>query len=199
MWTLLLGLDTCISEQQVCAAYVDPFGANSRFLLNVLEHVNALLGYKAFHTEQLTVCREWDHACFKQYLVPMKDVVFEGTFLWAGTRVPMIRSQKFGTEQRAKLWYVAGVRQLLTLHCKDAKYGMMSRLWAACHANVKDRQRSQDLDDFIRGRQYLILMNLWLLCATPMLDLLWYAASIIEKEAGIGGAEKKSRHKERPR
>ena len=124
----------------------------------------------------------------------MKDVVFEGTFLWTGTRVPIIRSQKFGTEQRVKLWYVAGVRQLLTLHCKDAKYGMMSRLWAACHANVKDRQRSQDLDDFIRGRQYLILMNLWLLCATPMLDLLWYAASIIEKETGIAGAEKESRH-----
>ena len=71
MWTLLLGLDTCSSEQQVRAAYADPFGANSRFLLNALEHVNALLGYRAFHSEQWTVHREWNNLCFKQYLVPI--------------------------------------------------------------------------------------------------------------------------------
>ena len=194
MWTLLLGIDTCSSEQQVRAAYVDPFGANPRFLLNALEHINALLGYEAFHPEQWTVCREWDNACFKQYLVPMKDVVFEGTLLWAGTRVPIFRSQKFGTEQRAKLWEGAGVRQLLSLHCKAAKYGMVSRFWAACRANIEDRQRSQDLDDYIRGLQYLILMNLWLLRATPIADLLWYAAIIMEKEAWIADAEKESRH-----
>ena len=194
MWTLLLGLDTCSSEQQIRAAYVDPFGANSRFLLNALDHVNALLGYKAFHREQWTVCREWDNACFKQYLVPMKDVMFEGTLLWAGTRVPIIRSQKFGTEQRTKLWEGAGVRQLLSLHCKDLKYGMVNRLWVGCRAKIVDRQRSQDLDDYIRGRQHLIPKNLWLLCVTPMLDLLGYAARIIEKEAWIAGAEKESRH-----
>ena len=58
IWTLLLGLDTCSSEQQVHAAYTDPFGANSRFLLNALKHVNAVLGYRAFHLEQWTVHRD---------------------------------------------------------------------------------------------------------------------------------------------
>ena len=138
IWTLLLGLDTCSSEQLVRAAYVDPFGINSRFLLNALEHVNSLLGYKAFHPEQWTVYREWDNACFKQYLEPMRDVTFEGTLLRAGTRVSIIQSQKYGTEQRAKLWEGAGVRQLLSLHCKDAKYGMVSRLWTHCRANIED-------------------------------------------------------------
>ena len=195
MWTLLLGLDTCTSEQQVRAAYVDPFGVNTRFLLNALEHVNALLGYKAFHPEQWTVCRDWENLCFKQYLVPTEDVMFEGTLLSAGTRVPVIQSQKFNTEQRAKLWDGAGVRQLLSLHCKDTKYGMLSRLWARCRANIEDRQRSQDLDDYVRGgRQFLISMNLWLLCTTPILDLLWYAASIMYREAWLAGFEKYSRH-----
>ena len=140
MWTLLLGLDTCSSEQQVRAAYADPFGANSRFLLNALEHVNALLGYRALHSEQWTVHREWDNLCFKQYLVPIEDVTFEGTLLRAGTRVLVSQSQKFNTEYRAKLWEGAGVRQLLSLRCQDAKYGMLSRLRARCCANIEDRQ-----------------------------------------------------------
>ena len=103
MWTLLLGLDTCSSEQQVRAAYADPFGANSRFLLNALEHVNALLGYRAFHSEQWTVHREWKNLFFKQYLVPWEDVMFERTLLKAGTRILVSQSQKFNTEHRAKL------------------------------------------------------------------------------------------------
>lgn len=110
MSTLFLGLDTCSSEQQVRAAYVDPCGADSRFLLNALEHINALLEYRAFQPEQWAVYREWDNLCFKQYPVPMEDVIFEGTLLRAGTRVLVIQSQKFDSEQRAKLWDGAGVR-----------------------------------------------------------------------------------------
>ena len=139
MWTLLLGIDTCISEQLVRAAYADSFGINSSFLLNALEHVNTLLGYKAFHPEQWTVSREWNNSCIKQYLVPMKDVVFEGTLLWAGRKVPIIHSQKFDTEQRTKLWDGAGVRPLLSLRYKDTKFGMLSRIWARCRANIEDR------------------------------------------------------------
>ena len=86
-------------------------------------------------------------------MVPGEDVLFEGTVLEAGTSVPIIQSQQSGTEQMVKLSDGAGVRKLLSLRCKDAKDGMVSRIWGSCRANMENRQRFQTLKDHSRGRQ----------------------------------------------
>ena len=71
---------------------------------------------------------------------PMEDVMFEGTLLKAGTRILVSQSQKFNTEHRAKLWEGAGVRHSFSSRCRDTKYGMLSRPWARCCANIEGRQ-----------------------------------------------------------
>lgn len=123
MSTMLVGLDSCKSEDTVRAAYDDGTGFNTSFLLNALEHVNTLLGYEVFRTKEWIVHGEWIRGCYKQYLVPLVDVVFEDTHFEAGTKVYMVQSQKYGPQEKARLWEAAKLRQLQGWCCRDVAYG----------------------------------------------------------------------------
>jgi uncharacterized SAM-dependent methyltransferase len=121
--TMLIGLDSCKSEKRVRAAYNDPDGLNAKFLLNALEHVNKLLGYEAFCTQEWVVQGEWIDGCYKQCLVPLRDVDFEGTCLAAGTKVHMVQSQKYGAQDKTRLWGSAGFRELHNWRYEEDAYG----------------------------------------------------------------------------
>ncbi|KAG7006621.1 hypothetical protein G7Y79_00013g033930 [Physcia stellaris] len=102
----LLGLVQSLNEQRVFGAYNDSDGLNAAFILNVLDHANAVLGYDAFDRSEWTVCGEWNKVkgSHDQYLVPQKDVIFEGAILKAQTRILVVSSLKYDSKQRAQLW-----------------------------------------------------------------------------------------------
>ena len=92
-------------------------------MLNALEHVDKLLGYEAFCTQEWVVQGKWINGCYTQCLVTLRDVDFEGTCLTTGTKVQMVQSQKYGAQDKARLWGSAGLTELQSLRYKDDAYG----------------------------------------------------------------------------
>lgn len=121
--TMLIGLDSCKSEKRVRAAHEDPDGLNAKFLLNALEHVDKLLGYEAFCTQEWVVQGKWIDGCYTQSLVTLRDVDFEGRCLATGTKVHMVQSHKYGAHDRARLWGSAGLTELQSWRYEDDAHG----------------------------------------------------------------------------
>lgn len=111
---IIIGLDACKSGERIHRAYNDPYGLNAQFMLNALDHANSILGYEAFQSEDWTVRGEWSEpdGCHDQYLVPLKDVEFEGVSLQAGEMVHVVHSYKYDVVQKAQLWKKAGLREV---------------------------------------------------------------------------------------
>lgn len=123
--SLLVGLDACTDEQRVFGAYNDPGGLNATFILNALDHANAVLGYDAFDRSEWTVRGEWNKAqgSHDQYLVPQKDVIFEGTILKARSKIPIVSSLKYDFKQRTQLWEWARCMGFERWSSQDGSYG----------------------------------------------------------------------------
>ena len=122
---IIIGLDSCNSGDRIHRAYNDLYGLNSRFMLNALDHANSVLGYEAFRSEDWTVRGVWSEqtGCHNQYLVPRKDVEFEGVCLQAGEMVHVVHSYKYDTVAKAQLWEKAGLREAEEWRRTDEHYG----------------------------------------------------------------------------
>lgn len=121
---MLIGLDGCTVGEKVYSAYNDTQGLNRRFILNALDHANAVLGYKAFDPRGWAVRGEWDATTgsHDQYLVPLQDVKFEGKCLKAGQRILIVNSFKYDIKQQARLWKAANLTEKARWKNSDGSY-----------------------------------------------------------------------------
>lgn len=103
---VIIGLDGNTDSATVWNAYNDFAGDNRRFVMNALSHANHDLGYEAFHPSEWTVEGVWDarDKCHNQYVVPLKDVTFEGTRLKKDERIMVCQSYKWDHVERKDLW-----------------------------------------------------------------------------------------------
>ncbi|KAL8797303.1 MAG: hypothetical protein Q9195_000457 [Heterodermia aff. obscurata] len=123
--SLLVGLDGCTDAQRVFLAYNDPDGLNTAFILNALDHANVVLGYIAFDRSAWTVRGEWNNAkgSHDQYLVPQKDVEFEGAILKASSKIAIVSSMKYDFKQKNQLWEGAKCMEIGRWSNQDGSYG----------------------------------------------------------------------------
>ncbi|KAH9821439.1 Histidine-specific methyltransferase, SAM-dependent [Teratosphaeria destructans] len=123
---VIIGLDACKDQERVWRAYNDIDGANERFILNVLDHTNSQLGYKAFDRRHWTVVGEWDaeQGRHTQHLVPCNDVEFEGTRLEKGEKIFVVHSHKYDAAQRSTLWDAARLKEDRSYMTEDGNYGL---------------------------------------------------------------------------
>lgn len=111
---LIIGLDGCKDGEKVWHAYNDSENHNDGFIRNALEHANRLLGKEIFHQDEWERRGEWNDKLgrHEQYLVPRKDVWFEGHCLKAGEKIFVVSSHKYDNEERHQLWLGAGLSEL---------------------------------------------------------------------------------------
>ena len=126
---MLLGLDGCKNEKRVFRAYNDSRNANVQFIANALNHANAVLGYSAFRQHEWKVVGEWNErdGCHSQFLVPLKDVNFEGTILKAGKKILMAHSHKYDAQDRATLWSGSVMKEVQSWTTHDRSYGELAQ------------------------------------------------------------------------
>lgn len=110
---VLVGLDACQDKDKVYHAYNDKQGKTHEFVLNGLLHANRLLGKDVFQLRDWKVIGEYDEAGGRHqaFYSPMKDVVVDGAFIEAGTRIRVEESYKYSSSQSNKLWRKAGLVQ----------------------------------------------------------------------------------------
>lgn len=103
---VIIGLDGNTDGATVWNAYNDFAEDNCRFVMNALSHANYDLGFEAFRPSEWTVEGVWDAVdkCHNQYVVPLKDVILEGTFLRKGERIMVCQSYKWDHVERKRLW-----------------------------------------------------------------------------------------------
>ncbi|KAI4862287.1 histidine-specific methyltransferase [Hypoxylon rubiginosum] len=123
---IIISLDGCKDHRKVWAAYNDKGGANKRFILNVLENANAHLGYKAFDPKDWTVRGEWDvdGGRHVQYILPLRDLSFEGHHLHEGEKVLVVYSYKFDEEDKRQLWGQSRLKDIGRYMNDDESYGL---------------------------------------------------------------------------
>ncbi|KAL8964816.1 MAG: hypothetical protein Q9183_004202, partial [Haloplaca sp. 2 TL-2023] len=108
---MLVGVDACQDKDKVYHAYNDRLGKTHEFLLNGLRHANRLLGKEVFQTGDWKVIGEYDEVAGRHqaFYSPIKDVVIDGMFIEAGTRIRVEESYKYSIAQSDELWYRAGL------------------------------------------------------------------------------------------
>ena len=123
--SILVGVDACMTPERVRLAYNDPAGLNARFILNALDHANSLLGHSVFSKADWTVRGEWNAAlgAHDQYLVPLRDVVFQNKLLERGKGILIVHSFKYNAKQKAQLWKSAGLSETERWSNADGSYG----------------------------------------------------------------------------
>lgn len=126
---VFIGPDGNTDGATVWNAYNDFAGDNRRFVMNALSHANHDLGYEAFRLPEWTVEGVWDARgkCHNQYVVPLKDMIFEGTRLQKGERIMVCQSYKWDHVERKHLWERSGLSEKTRL-CADGNdlYGKSS-------------------------------------------------------------------------
>ncbi|KAL8905680.1 MAG: hypothetical protein Q9207_002494 [Kuettlingeria erythrocarpa] len=123
--SMLIGLDACTDQKKVFRAYNDAQGMNAQFILNTIDHANGVLGYRAFDKHDWDVQGEWDKLAgsHNQYLVPTRDINFEGLPIVAGKRMLVVKSHKYNPKQQAQLWRSAGLVEYGRWNNEDKSYG----------------------------------------------------------------------------
>lgn len=123
--SMLIGLDACTDQKKVFRAYNDAPGMNAQFILNAIDHANTVLGYRAFDKQDWDVQGEWDKltGSHNQYLVPRRDIDFEGLSIMAGQRMLVVKSHKYNPKQQAQLWMSAGLVEYGRWNNEDKSYG----------------------------------------------------------------------------
>ena len=135
---IIVGLDACKDGERVFKAYNDKPGANKRFIMNAIEHANYHLCYNAFNPSDWTVQGEWDaeNGRHDQYLVPLKDVKFEGTRLPKGELIFLVHSHKYDKAEKDDLWDCAQLNEKHSYMNDDGSYGMYSTP-SLCHVRTQ--------------------------------------------------------------
>ncbi|EXJ81082.1 hypothetical protein A1O3_07370 [Capronia epimyces CBS 606.96] len=122
----IIGLDGCKDGESVWHAYNDPQNRNEEFIRNVLDHANRILGKDIFHQVEWQRHGEWNDKLgrHEQYLIPRKDVWFEGHCLKAGEKIFVVSSHKYDGGERQKLWQGAGLCELQGWQTLEQNYGL---------------------------------------------------------------------------
>ncbi|KAK4546669.1 hypothetical protein LTR36_001887 [Oleoguttula mirabilis] len=123
---IIIGLDGSKDGDRVFRAYNDRPRANTRFILNTLDHANDVLGYEAFKKQDWDVEGEWDAegGRHNQYLVPRTNVKFEDIQLEAGERVFVVHSHKYDEAEQSQLWQASKLRAVQKYLNADGWYGV---------------------------------------------------------------------------
>jgi EasF-like predicted methyltransferase len=122
---MIIGVDGCKSAERVWPAYNDTDARNDRFIRNALDHANQILGKDIFHQDEWDRRGEWneERGRHEQYLVPRKDIWFEGRCLKAGEKIFVVASHKYDDTDREELWKGAGLRLVDGWQVPETKYG----------------------------------------------------------------------------
>lgn len=125
---VIIGLDANTDGAAVWNAYND-FAGDNRRVMETLSHANHDLGYEAFPPFEWLVEGVWDalDKCHNQYVVPLKDVILEGTFHRNGERILICQSYKWDHVERNRLWQRSDLSEKKRL-CAigNGLYGMYS-------------------------------------------------------------------------
>ncbi|KAI2615343.1 histidine-specific methyltransferase [Hypoxylon sp. NC1633] len=123
---IIIGLDGCTNQDKAYAAYNDEGGVNRRFILNALDNANSHLGYKAFDQTDWSVRGEWDadRGRHIQYLIPLRDVQFEGLLLYRGERILVVYSHKYCEKDKSQLWERSRLKEVMRYMNDDGSYGL---------------------------------------------------------------------------
>lgn len=107
----IVGVDGCKDGDKVWHAYNDKAGCNYRFISNILNNANKVLGYDAFNHEDWTVWGQWNEqeGRHDQFLVPVRNLVADGVELERGRGLFVVSSYKYDEEEQEKLWEGAGL------------------------------------------------------------------------------------------
>ena len=142
--TLIVGLDACKSREKLERAYNDPDGGPNgvytRFIMNSLTHANSLLGYEAFPQQDWRSQGSWNEeaGCYERHLIPLKDVIFEGTCFKVGSKLFLCHSYKYSPSERRQLWEKSGLEERFQCSTDDGCYGKYSDLKISFRCRVKD-------------------------------------------------------------
>ena len=122
---MIIGLDGCKQGPTVWQAYNDSGNANHEFILGVLKHANDILGKDIFHEDEWDRRGEWNEKAGRhdQYLIPRKDVWFEGRCLKAGEKVYVVSSYKYNDTERDELWCEAHLSPIKGWQVPEYGYG----------------------------------------------------------------------------
>ncbi|EXJ90617.1 hypothetical protein A1O1_03720 [Capronia coronata CBS 617.96] len=122
---LIIGLDGCKNGDKVWHAYNDSGNRNDQFIRNVLDSANRILGKDIFRQEEWERRGEWNDnfGRHEQYLVPRRDVEFQGRYLKAGEKIFVVSSHKYDSEERRQLWQGADLAELKGWRTPEQDYG----------------------------------------------------------------------------
>lgn len=111
--TLLVGIDACKDPEKVYHAYNDREGTTHRFLKNGLDNANRLLGSKQFDLNHWSGNGEYDIAAGRHhaFVTPDVDVSIDGVLIRKDERVWIEESNKWSSDETARLWDAAGLRE----------------------------------------------------------------------------------------
>ncbi|EHY59216.1 Ergothioneine biosynthesis protein 1 [Exophiala dermatitidis] len=134
---VIIGLDGCKDGEKVWHAYNDSENRNEEFIRNVLDHANRILRKDVFRQEEWERRGEWNdkRGRHEQYLVPHKDVWFQGRCLKAGEKIFVVSSHKYDTTERKQLWEGAGLSELKGWQTPEQHYGECFRFCTFCNGN----------------------------------------------------------------
>lgn len=127
---MVIGLDGCKDKEKVWHAYNDAEDKNDEFNRNALDYAAKFLGQDVFRQDDWDRRGEWNKELgrHEQYLVPRKDIWFQGRCLKAGNKIFLVASHKYDGEERQKLWSGAGLSELKGWQTQEHKYGRFPHL-----------------------------------------------------------------------
>ncbi|KAL8687622.1 MAG: hypothetical protein Q9218_006259 [Villophora microphyllina] len=110
---VLIGLDSCQDGDKIYHAYNDGLGKTHQFVLNGLVHANRLLDKDVFQIKDWQIIGEYDQTAGRHqaFYCPVKDVVVDGVYIRAGTKIRVEESYKYSSKQSDELWRNAGLVQ----------------------------------------------------------------------------------------
>lgn len=98
---------------------------DERFVKQLIKSANDQLGFEASKSEEWVVKGEWDKVgkSFTQYLVPKKDLAFEGINVKAGEKIFVAHSHKYDEGDMVKMLHNSNLKELQHYKDSEGHYG----------------------------------------------------------------------------
>jgi len=122
---MVIGLDGCKDGEKVWHAYNDTEDKNDEFIRNALDYAGRFLDNGVFQQHDWDRRGEWNEELgrHEQYLIPKKDIWFEGRCLKAGEKIFLVASHKYDSAERQNLWAGAGLFELKGWQTNEHQHG----------------------------------------------------------------------------
>ncbi|KAK4624764.1 Ergothioneine biosynthesis protein 1 [Fulvia fulva] len=123
---IIIAIDSCKGGGKVSKAFRDEEGRSARFTANVLDRANRQLGKQIFQHEDWTQQGEWEAESGRhsQYLVPQRDIDFEGTTLVKGERILVSHSHRYDDAEKQRLWEDVQLKEVRRYMNANESYGL---------------------------------------------------------------------------